>query len=197
MLTNLLTAVRCIGPLLICLLTGILVRKSGILSDTAIRQVNRFVFTFLFPQHIFLTVYNADFSEAFSLPLILFMIGMVSLFCFGSLFVFHRMQLSPRLTAMLNQSAYRSNLNIISLPLAESLLGASGLASMGIITAILTPIYNLYAVFVLETHSGKGKRAAGKIALEIVKNPLIIGAALGFCLQLLRLKAQQIGRAHV
>ena len=188
MLTNLLIAIRCIGPLLICLLVGVLVRRSGILSDEVIRQLNRFVFTFLFPQHLFLTVYNADFSETFSLPMILFQVGIVSLYCFGSVILLSRMKLEKRLIAMLNQNAYRSNLNIISLPLSEALLGPSGLASMGIISAVLTPLYNLYAVIVLESHTDGGKKSKGELILEIIKNPMIIGAAAGFAAHLLPFK---------
>ena len=185
MLENLLISLRCVAPILICLVVGMLVRRGGFLSDGTLRQVNRFVFTFLFPQHIFNTVYNADFKTAFSLPLILFCIGIVSLLFVVSLFLLHRMKYSNREIGTLSQNAFRSNLNIIALPLAETLLGPSGLASMGIITAFVTPIYNLYAVITLEMHREDGKVKLGKTLLEIVKNPIVIGAAMGFLLRLL------------
>ena len=185
MLTNLLIALRCVAPILICLVVGVLVRRGGFLSDGTLRQVNKFVFTFLFPQHIFNTVYNADFKTAFSLSLILFCIGIVSLLFVGSIIVLRRMKYSNREIGALSQNGFRSNLNIIALPLAETLLGPSGMASMGIITAFITPLYNLYAVVTLEMHREDGRVKIGKTLLEVIKNPIVIGAAMGFLLRLL------------
>ncbi len=186
MLDNLLISMRCIAPILIYMLVGVLVDRSHILPEELYPKINRFLFTFLFPQHLFNTVYNADFAHSFSVLRILFCAGVVSVFFFGSLFVLHRGRFNRREIGTLSQNAYRSNLNIVSLSLSEQLMGAEGLASMGIISAFLTPLYNLYAVVTLEMHKeGGGKIRFGEILLEILKNPIVIGTFLGFLMRLL------------
>ena len=185
MLNNLLIALRCVAPLIICLLVGGLVRISGILSDEANKQMDRLVFTFLFPQHLFMTVYNADFATSFSLPLLLLYFGIVSLYFFASIVLMHRKKVSPGEIGVMSQNAYRSNINIVSLPLAEALLGPSGLASMGIIASIITPFYNFYGVLTLEMHREGGEFKLKEVLLEIIKNPLVIGAAAGFVMHFL------------
>ena len=182
MLNNLLIAVNCITPIILCLVVGILVRRSGIMSETSLKEANSLLFTFLLPQYLFYITYTADYATAFSLRLILFYIAVVSLFFWGSLVVLHKMGCSDREIGALSQNAYRSNLNIISIPLAESLLGPLGLSMMALISAFTTPVYNIYAVTVLEMHRDGGKIEPKKILLGIVKNPLIIATALGFVL---------------
>ncbi len=193
MLDNLLISMRCIAPILIYMLVGVFVNRSHILPEESYPKINRFIFAFLFPQHLFNTVYNADFAHSFSVPRILFCAGVVSLFFFGSLFVLHRGKFTRREIGTLSQNAYRSNLNIVSLSLAEQLMGAEGLASMGIIAALITPLYNFYAVVTLEMHKeGGGKIRFGKVLLEILKNPLVIATALGFLLRLLPFRLPEV-----
>lgn len=182
MLNNLLIAVKCITPIILCLFVGILVRRSGIMSENSLKQANKLLFSFLLPQYLFYITYTADFATAFSPRLILLCIAVVSLYFWGSLLVLHRTGCESRAVGAISQNAFRSNLNIIALPLAESLLGAPGLAMMAMISAFVTPVYNVYAVTVLEMHRDGGKIEPKKILLGIVKNPLIIATVLGFVL---------------
>ena len=182
MLNNLLIAVKCIAPIILGLAVGMLVRRSGIMSETSLKQANQLLFSFLLPQYLFYITYTADFATAFSPRLILFCIVVVSLFFWGGFPLLRKMGCSSREMGAVSQNMFRSNLNIIALPLAESLLGASGLAMMAIISAFVTPLYNIYAVTVLEMNRDGGKIDAKKILLGIVKNPLILATLLGFAL---------------
>ena len=187
MLENLLIAIRCVTPIVIGLFVGILVRKTKTMSESSLRQTNRLLFDFLFPMYLFYITYQADFETAFSLKRILFCAAIVSLYFFGSLFVLRRRGYNNRQIGALSQNAFRSNLNIIALPLAESMMGTAGLASMGIISAFLTPIYNIFAVTTLEIHRDGGKVDLKKILLGIIKNHLVIGTLLGFIFHFARI----------
>ena len=180
MLENLLISIRCVTPIIIGLFVGILVRKTGVLSDESLKQTNKLVFSFLLPQYLFYITYTADFVTAFSPRLVIFYLVIVSVYFWGSLFVLHKRAYSNREIGTMSQNAYRSNLNIIALPLSEALLGPSGLAMMAIVSAFVTPVYNVYAVTTLEMHRDGGKVHVGKILLGVIKNPLVIGTLLGF-----------------
>ena len=182
MLENLLISIRCVTPIILGLFVGILVRKTGVLSDESLKQANKLLFTFLLPQYLFYITYTADFVTAFSPRLVIFCIVLVSIYFWGSLVVLHKGGYSNREIGTMSQNAYRSNLNIIALPLAESLLGPQGLAMIAIVSAFVTPVYNFYAVTTLEMHREGGKVNAKKILLGIIKNPLVIGTLLGFLL---------------
>ncbi len=187
MLDNLLIAIRCVAPIIIGLFVGILVRRTKTMSESSLRQTNRLLFDFLFPMYLFYITYQADFDTAFSLRLILLGAAMTTLYFFGGLVVLHRRGYSNRQIGALSQNAFRSNLNIIALPLAESMLGAPGLASMAIISAFLTPIYNIYAVTTLEMHRDGGKVDLKKILIGIARNHLVIGTLLGFVFHFARI----------
>ena len=180
MLENLLISIRCVTPIIIGLFVGILVRKTGVLSDESLKQTNKLVFSFLLPQYLFYITYTADFVTAFSPRLVIFYLVIVSVYFWGSLFILHKRAYSNREIGTMSQNAYRSNLNIIALPLSEALLGPSGLAMMAIVSAFVTPVYNVYAVTTLEMHRDGGKVHVGKILLGVIKNPLVIGTLLGF-----------------
>lgn len=192
MLNNLLISVKCIAPIILCLFVGVMIRRSGIMSETSLKQTNNLVFTFLLPQYIFYITYTADFATAFSPRLIIFCVGAVSLFFWGGLPVLHKMGCSNREMGAVSQNVFRSNLNIISIPLAESLLGPLGLSMMALISAFVTPVYNVYAVTVLEMHRDGGKIVPKKILLGIIKNPLVIATILGFILHFTGVKLPDV-----
>lgn len=192
MLENLLISIRCVTPIILCLFVGILVRRTGTLSDESLKQANKFLFAFLLPQYLFYNTYTADFSTDFSPRLVIFSVALISLFFWGSLFVLHRRGYSKREIGAMSQNAYRSNINIIALPLAESLLGAQGLAMMAILSAFVTPLYNFYAVTTLEMHREGGKVNVKQILLGIVKNQIVIGTMLGFLFNFAKIRLPDV-----
>ena len=81
---------------------------------------------------------------------------------------------------VLVQAAYRSGYSLIGIPLAESLYGQKGMMAATLLSAAVIPLFNVLAVICLaDTGEGKEKPSVGKILLDILKNPLIIGIAAG------------------
>ena len=75
-----LTAARAVYPMLAMILTGMLVRKLGIVTDGGLREMNRLVYTVFLPALMFVNVMDSDFSAGvdwafFVWPLV--MIGVV------------------------------------------------------------------------------------------------------------------------
>ena len=67
---------------------------------------------------------------------------------------------------------------IIGIALAQSLMGAEGVASMSIVVTFLVPTYNVLAIIALELCRGN-QVSIKKLILSMAKNPLIMGAAAG------------------
>lgn len=52
------------------------------------------------------------------------------------------------------QAMYRSNFILLGVPLVENIYGPEGAAIPMMLTAVVVPIYNILAVFTLETFRG-------------------------------------------
>lgn len=76
------------------------------------------------------------------------------------------------------QAAYRSNLVIIGMALVISAHGQAGLALAALPVAVLTVLYNVIAVWLLDYSYGRSNHIGG-ILLDILRNPLIIGILAG------------------
>ena len=161
------------------LATGKLARKTNLLTSESTDRLNALVFKIFLPVSIFKNVYNSSVSDVFDKKLIAFGIISVTL-CFLLLILLTSGCKNRKSRGVLIQGIYRSNFLIFGLPVAESFYpdgSLSGKAS--VLIAIIVPLFNGLAVIALEMF--KEKRQNGiKMFLDILKNPLIIGSALGF-----------------
>lgn len=76
------------------------------------------------------------------------------------------------------QTAFRYN-SYVGLALAQSLLGARGVALLALILAVCIPLANVFAVYALARHRKTG------LARELVANPLIVSTVAGLASNLL------------
>jgi predicted permease len=80
--------------------------------------------------------------------------------------------------AIFTQGAYRANLGIIGIALCAEAYGQEGLALAALPVAVMTILYNLVAVVLLNHAYGKGYRPAALLG-GIISNPLVVGIAAG------------------
>lgn len=161
------------------LATGKLSRKTNLLTSESTDRLNALVFKIFLPVSIFKNVYNSSISDVFDKKLIAFGIISVTL-CFLLLILLTSGCKNKKSRGVLIQGIYRSNFLIFGLPVAESFYpdgSLSGKAS--VLIAIIVPLFNGLAVIALEMFK-ENKQSGMKTFLNILKNPLIIGSALGF-----------------
>ena len=89
------------------------------------------------------------------------------------------------------QGIFRSNYVILGLPIAQALLGDHELGPVSVLIAIVVPMFNVLAVFVLERFRG-GNVKPGEIAVQVLKNPLVVSSALGIAVLLLGIRLPPI-----
>lgn len=166
-------------PMFLLLATGKLARKTNLLTSESTDRLNALVFKIFLPVSIFKNVYNSSVSDVFDKKLIAFGIISVTL-CFLLLILLTSGCKNRKSRGVLIQGIYRSNFLIFGLPVAESFYpdgSLSGKAS--VLIAIIVPLFNGLAVIALEMFK-ENKQSGTKTFLNILKNPLIIGSALGF-----------------
>lgn len=183
-------AFHAVSPLLVLILLGYYGKKSGMLSPGTLAQTNKFIYRFGFSAMMFKNIYDMDLHAP--IPWIFFLLLVFSYLILTAAGVF----LADRITAVKNrkpvliQAMFRSNYAVIGLALAESLAGEEGLALASIcqIPAIL--YYNIVSTIILSLYSGASDKdmgfSAGKLAEDILSNPLIQGIAAGLGVVLIR-----------
>jgi hypothetical protein len=197
-MNNLIVSLKVIAPLMLYMLMGVALKKSGKLPEKLNTDINKLLVTVFLPFLMFKNIYNADLSGIngkFGLYAgIATIIGWCACFLLCSI-----VEKDPAKVGSMVQGMFRSNAVIFGIPVAESLFGVGNTVEVALALAICVPIYNTLSVVVLEICGqkaaiAKGKAGAGKtklngksILLGIAKNKLIWGALLGFLVNALNL----------
>ena len=182
------TAVNAVLPIVLLILLGYFLKKSGFLSDDFVKVGNKLVFKILLPCMLFVNVYSVESLADIRWDVVLFCgIMLVVLFLLGMVTT-PMISRDPRQKGVLLQNVFRSNFAIIGMSLAEILGGSGAMAVCAVIAACIVPVNNALAVTSLTIYMGeKGEKPSVKrILWNVVKNPLIIGIALAVVCLLLR-----------
>ena len=172
MVSNLIVAVCAIIPLFFLMLIGVAVKKMKLLTELELAHVNRMVLQIFFFFMMFYNIYTTDIAETFRPHLILFgALGVLASALIGGIIICLLEKSNKRRGAMI-QAIFRSNFVIMGIPIISNIFGDDQLAIPTMMIAIIVPIYNI--VFYLPG-----------ILLGVLKNPMILGAILGFSMLLL------------
>jgi len=158
---------------------GYYLKRKGFINDNFVLISQRFVFLFALPALIFKDIAKTDFLSVFDLKLLTFaVVGTLVIYLLLSLATPYFVKNRQSQGAFI-QGVYRSNFAIIGLPLILNLFGQTGLAKGAIILSFVMPLYNVLAVIILTVTAPEAVSNSLKgIAINIIKNPLIIGAVL-------------------
>lgn len=196
------TSFNAVVPIILLILLGYTLKRIGFLNQDFVKIGNKFVFRICLPCMLFINVYDSmnSFTDIRWGVVLYSVIIICVIFVLGLLTAVLTTKKKERKGVIL-QCTFRSNFAIIGLTLVERLGGDSGLA--GIVSAFSIPIFNILAVISLSVFVGKvetdtvtepftvegeaeqtvtiqsKKREIKNIALNIIKNPLIIGVFLG------------------
>lgn len=204
MLDILVTAINAVFPLVLLILLGYLLKRIKFLNDNFLKIGNKFVFNVCLPCMLFVNIYDKMDSFA-DVPWSVVLYAVIIIFVIFGLGLLTAVLTTKKKNrrGVILQCTFRSNYAIIGLALVER-LGGDGVLG-GIVSAFSIPVFNILAVIALSvfaekesvsplgsgeqltiplgkdtlTEKSKAGQSVRKIALNIVKNPLIIGVAVG------------------
>ena len=178
-------------PVFLMMAAGYLSRRLGVLKREDVAKYNRVAFLVFLPCLLFYNVYRSDLSSAVNPRLIAYaVLGVLVVFTAAYVLV-QRLEPLDERRGVLIQGIFRSNYVILGLPIAQALLGEGELGAVSVLIAIVVPLFNVLAVFVLERFRG-GSVSPGQVALQVVKNPLVVSSALGVAALLVGLKLPDV-----
>ncbi len=169
-------------PVVLLVILGIWLKRKGSINDDFIKMSSRLVFNVSLPVLIFLAIVNADLGDQNYNRLIVFSL----LAGLGSFFVgtvaARLLNISEFSKGAFIQASFRSNLAIIGLALCISAYPEQGAVIGAIVLAVVTPLYNLLAVYVLT--GGASLANLKKQIIVMAQNPLIISIVLAAAFRL-------------
>ncbi|MGN0820148.1 MAG: AEC family transporter [Christensenellaceae bacterium] len=190
-MSALLFSFNAVFPIVIMVVLGYVLKRTGLLSADFFKQLNKLTFKVLLPVTLFVNVYeiesltNIDMkAPVFAMcgVFVSFLIGFIATFAVGK----------TEKKGAVWQCAFRSNYAIIGITLSEHILGAEARSVAAILAAFVVPEFNVLAVICLSVFKKDGKKiSVKKIIIDICKNPLIHGVLAGVsCLALRMLFAK-------
>lgn len=175
---SLIVSFEIVAPLFLLMAVGYLIKATGLMNETSVKQVNKTIFKIFLPLLVFLNIYQTNLQESFRSDLLLFaLFGVALQFIIALCLSFLTEKDNTRRGVML-QGMFRSNFVLFGIPVATALFGESAAGLASILIAVIIPLYNVLAVFALEMFHGQ-KPNFLKILKGIVTNPLIIASVLG------------------
>lgn len=160
---------------------GLLLRRAGLVSAALIGTVSRLAFNYGLPLMLFTSAAQVDYSALGSARYLLAG-ALGTLLTLALAWLYSLWRDHPRAQrGIFVQAAFRSNLAIVGLGLAVSAYGERGPLLAALPVALLTALYNVLAVWVLNSTLGSGT-SLRVLLLGIASNPLIIGIVAGVML---------------
>lgn len=184
---SLYVAVNAVLPFLIYISFGYGIRRSGLVDEAFMNQLNKLIFRAFFPILMFNNIYKVE--SGFTLDARFVVLGVAGVLLLQALLVC----VVPRLVkgnpqrGVIIQAIYRSNFVLFAIPLTTSLFGAEGATLASMMVAIIIPVYNVTAVLILELFHG-GKSSIKTLLKNVCTNPLILGALVGLIFFLLKIR---------
>ena len=166
-------------PIIIMVAIGYLCRRVGLIDSDLTRKLNKICFRLFLPIMLFINVYSIDSSMDIGVGYIIYGCLATLVFFFLALIIVPLISKRGEVKAVLTQATFRSNFALIGIPLSESLFGAEGAAVAALLSAFSIPIFNVLAILSFSFFCGADKPTPKKVLLDIIKNPIIISAALG------------------
>ncbi len=171
-------AFNVVMPLFILIGLGYFIKRMGLVAEASLKEFNSLVFKIFLPVLLFHNMYQSDFSREINVGIIIYSVISI-LLIFGLLFIFvPKFERQKPKAAVMIQGMYRSNFALFGIAVTESMYGTGNADVTGILVAAIVPLFNVLAVCLFEIYKGS-VISIRKILAGIVKNPLIIGTALG------------------
>lgn len=173
-----LTVLTTILPMLIMIFAGMLLRRTGVMSDTAATQTNGAVYYLFLPLLVFQKVRSATLEVDLNSRYVFFIItAIVFQFLLSLCIVLLSEKNSARRGVML-QGMFHSNYLLFAVLICTELFSSQTASLAVILGTVIVPLYALLSIIGLAMFDG-GHPGFFKTLLGAVLNPITIAAVLG------------------
>lgn len=185
---NLMFCLNATMPIFFTMLLGYAFRRIGLMDESFVKKMNRFVFKAALPMLLLEDMWEADFKTLWDGKFVGFCIG-VTIVSVLVCILLSKLVKDRSIRGEFVQAAFRSNTAILGIAFIQNIYGEAGVASLMLIGTV--PFYNIFAVIILSFIKPDREKLDGKLIKStlkgIVTNPIILGIVGGLLLSLLRI----------
>ncbi len=164
-------------PVFVILAVGVAARQAGLLDEGGAAGLNRLVAQVALPALLLIKVGTASLADSFSPAVVAVTTALVLATTAVALGLGRMWRLPGSQMGVLAQAAQRGNLAYVAFPVILAAGGESALGAAAVSAAVLIPVMNLLAVWVLEHYRG-GRRRRGTL-VRVLGHPLVASALAG------------------
>ena len=185
---NLIISINAVIPFICYLALGYWSRVSGLTDEAFLQRLNKVTFRIFFPFMMFYNIYKSDAQKIPGADVMIFTAVSIVAIAFAAYLIVPRFVKENPRRGVIIQALFRANLLLFGLPLMEAAFGSEAAASASMLVMIVMTVYNFAAVVILEAFNTKEKTSFSKTFVNVVKNPLMIGAFIGLLFFLLKIR---------
>lgn len=177
-------AVNVVLPMALLMLIGVFIRKDNIIDRQSAKSYDKVIFKIFMPTLLFKNIYelNLNFGDYIK-PIIFIACGLAVLFLLA-VFLIPKIIKDGKKAAAVGQAMIRPNFLLYGIAVGEALYGKGNVGTVAVLGAFIVPAINILAAIILEIPRA-GKANLKELFKAVLKNPMIIGAVLGFACMLL------------
>ena len=150
-------AAKVIIPLFFIIAFGYFLLRIHLVDEKFASMGNKLCFKVFLPVLLFYNIYTTDIRSLFDAKLILFAgCGIAAVFVLAWVFVYF-FEKDNRKRGVMIQGMMRSNFVVLGMPVILNLFGENSGGLVGLLLAIVLPMYNILSVFALEYFAEKQK----------------------------------------
>ncbi len=174
-------ALSAVAPIVIMVAIGYFLKRIGWISADFAKVANKLVFRVFMPVMLFVKIYGMNDLSGIDITFVGYALAAVFIAFLLSIPASVIVARKKNRRGVLIQAAIRSGYSLIGIPLAKELGGNDAEAAAVLISAAVIPLFNVLAVISLTAIGNESKERVSikKIIVDIIKNPLIVGIALG------------------
>jgi predicted permease len=174
-------------PVFLVVGLGYGVKRSSLLNDSFVFQLNKLVYYLALPSLLFYKIASAEFRTSFNLSLVVGLALVVLVgFCLSYVFAIVR-GYAEEVRGTFCQCAFRGNLAYVGLAIVFNAYGERGLATAGVVLGFIVPLLNFFSIIALLLPYKENRLHPKYFVQQIFYNPLIVASFLGICWSVLKL----------
>lgn len=172
-------ALNAVVPFLFYITFGYTMKVKRIVTEDFLQKLNKMIFRLFYPFMTFYNIYKADASALPSSTLLLFGGGSILVLEVLLVLIVPKIIKENPKRGVVIQAIYRSNFILFGLPLTLAVFGDEASSTAAMLITVVVTIYNTTSVVILEMFHTEGKTDFKTVLINVAKNPLLQGAALG------------------
>lgn len=185
MLSNLITCLNVVMPLMLVVALGYILHDRGFINDSFVRDGVKLTFSIGFPCSLINSFSTMDLAAVMNVKLVVLVVSAVILSAVIPMIVLPLFVKDRRIAASMAQSMFRTNVMVQGYSLLVNVYGEGNIAQGEVLLPFIMIANNLMAplifIFMIPDNGGKKLGLPGLIK-KILSNPLFFGSVIGVLL---------------